>query len=329
MSRLFPTILLLVAVALRPGIVASAWAQTSMPQASPTLEPLAPEDDLLEAEPIDTLLRPAPAPPPSPTPAPAAETATSAPGGETAPAASGGALPPVHKERPQNPYYFSAYIPAVDRTEVDLGFFLSRTPGIEVALGWGAMEELMISARMSAFGASSTVGLGLRYLLLPENPASSKPALSLLLRGLFLNHRTLGEIRENIFRGNRVRLGLTLSKDFGALGRSLEVTGTLLSLLEAIRLHAEAAGEFQTGRLGADERALSRGEFGARAALEIVPDPERLYVYLLWDSLPDWLDEQNYYLGIRYFTRPDLAFDLLGGFLQNDYGVILSLAWIF
>jgi len=38
---------------------------------------------------------------------------------------------------------------------------------------------------------------------------------------------------------------------------------------------------------------------------------------------------QNYYIGVRYFTSPDLAFDLIAGRLQNSNGAEAGISWIF
>jgi len=128
----------------------------------------------------------------------------------------------------------------LERTEVDLGFFLSRNPGVDVALSWGALPDLMASAKIAAMGASSTVELGLKYLTLPEIPTSSKPAISAVVQTLFINDRTLGEPGDNIYRGSRVQTGVVLSKDLGSLALALQAGNSLQSFLKYLRLHAEA-----------------------------------------------------------------------------------------
>jgi hypothetical protein len=280
----------------------------------------APADrEVLEAAPVDAL-------PPAPTPAPE-------PAAEAAPAASTPAETSVPYDfaRPRLllPYYLCAYVPPPDRTELNLGLLLSQAPGIDVALGWGAMERMEIAAHVAAFGASNTVDLGLKYLFLPEQPESTKPALALLIQALFLNHRTLGEIRENIFRGNRLQAGIILSKDLGLLARNLNAGQGLQAFFSALRLHGEVVLEYQTGLSGAAEEPVSRIDAGAKLALEAALQPEILYMYAVMDSIPDWIGDLNYYLGARYYSQPDLAFDALAGRIQNNLGLALAISWIF
>jgi hypothetical protein len=268
--------------------------------------------ELLEAEPVETLTAPEPKTPSEsvqPEPAPAPEE--------------------FGVERLLQPYYFSAYIPRPEQTEVNLGLFLSQNPGIDVSVAWGAMQDLMFSAKIAAFGASSTVGLGLKYLLLPEWQDSSKPALALAVQTLFLNHRTLGEPRENIYRGSRFQTGVIVSKDLGALAAALQAQDSVRSFLSYFRLHAQATVEYQSGRVAIEETAEGQAAAGAKAALEAMVSPGELYVTLVFDTLPDWMDAQNYYLGVRYFSAPDLAFDVIAGRLQNGYGADASISWIF
>ncbi len=276
--------------------------------------------EVLQAEPVRTV-PPAPAPSPEPTPVPSLSEAGS----------SAAVLAPYDLNLPHLllPYYLCAYTPAPDRSELSLGLFLSEAPGIDVSLGWGAVERVMVSARIHAFGASNTVGLGIKFLALPEEPASPRPAIALWMQGLFLNHRTLGEVRTNIFRGTRLQVGALVSKDLGVLAQALEAGRPVREVLGVFRVHAAVLAEYQTGREGSVEDAVSRAAFGARAALEATIVPEVWYAYAVLDLLPDWLDVENYYLGVRYFTRPDLAFDLLGGRLQNTAGVQAGIAWAF
>jgi len=227
------------------------------------------------------------------------------------------------------PYSFTAYIPQVDRTELNLGLLLSQSPGVDVALGWGAVEHMMISARISALGASSTVGLGLKYLLLPEEADASEPAIAVVARGLFLNHRTLGGIRENIFRGSRIQSGVVITKDLGVLATSLNAGRTLREFLSALRLNGEALLEYRTGRDGAGEAPVNLLDAGAKLSLEATLRPDVAYAYLVLDTSPDWIGDLNYYLGGRYYSNPDLAFDALLGRIQNSLGILVTISWIF
>ncbi len=233
------------------------------------------------------------------------------------------------QERVLFPYYFSAYIPRMERTEVNLGLFLSQNPGIDVAVSWAVMQDMMVSARMAALGASNTVDAGLRYAVLPEQVDSSKPAIAVVADVLVLNHRTLGEPRETIFRGSRVRTGVVFSKDLGALARALQASESAHAFMQYFRIHAEALVEYQSGRRGTTEEAHGEFNAGAKAALEAMVIPGELYVTLAMDTIPDWIDTQNYFLGVRYFSQPDLAFDVVSGKLQNGYGVHAAISWIF
>ncbi len=226
-------------------------------------------------------------------------------------------------------YYPSAYIPPAGKTEVNLGLVVSPSPGIVAALEWGAMEELMLMTRVNVQSASYTAGLGFRYLLIPEMRKESQPAISALLGWRYLNHHTTDEERKNIYRGNRIQTGLVFSKKLGALARSLQADPAIEAFLNYFGIHVEILAEFQTGREGASEAAVSRLEFGARAAWEIVVDPEKLFIALIYDSLPDWLEEESLYAGVRYFAGPDFAMDVLAGRMGSDLGITLALVWIF
>jgi hypothetical protein len=278
-----------------------------------------PAAESLQAEPVD--LAPEAAPPPPPPPEPTPEAASDTPAARV----------PYDFSQPHLllPYYLCAYTPLPDKSELTLDLFLSESPGIDMSLAWGAVERVMASAHVNAFGASSTVGLALKFLAVPEEAESSKPAISLWMQGLFQNLRTLGEVRQNVFRGSRLQVGAILTKDLGALARSLRAGRAVQDALGLFRLHAAAIVEYQTGREGVDETAVSRGNFGARASLEATILPEAWYVYAVLDTIPDWVGEENYYLGVRYYARPDLSFDLLVGRLQNSSGLQAGIAWNF
>lgn len=226
-------------------------------------------------------------------------------------------------------YYPSAYIPPAGQTEMALGLVMSPSPGIVAALEWGAMEELMLATRVNVQSASYTAGLGIRYLLIPEMRKEPQPAISALLGWRYLNHRTTEEERENIYRGNRIQTGMAFSKKLGALAHSLQANQAVETFLNYFGIHVEILAEFQTGREGYSEAAVSRLEFGARAAWEIAVDPEKLFIALIYDSLPDWLEEESLYAGVRYFARPDFALDVLAGRMGSDLGITLALVWIF
>lgn len=300
------------------GVAAPGFASVAAPNASP----LQADPEVLEAEPVDSLrIEPADEPThPAPLDGVTADDSASA---------SDGAPYDFAKPRLLLPYYLTAYIPPADRTELNLGLLLSQSPGIDVSLGWGVMDRTMLSARISALGASYTAGLGLKYLFLPELPDSSKPAVSALLQALFLNHRTLGEVRENVFRGSRIQTGFILSKDLGILARSLGASRSLQDVLSLLRLHGEALLDFQIGRENAVEAAVSRLDFGAKLALEAAIQPEVAYAYFVLDTLPDWIGDFNYYFGGRFYSQPDLAFDALIGRIQNNPGLLLTISWIF
>jgi hypothetical protein len=298
------------ALGLALGAFASQPALGETPPAAGT------RSDVLEAEPVGLHL-PAPKLAATPEPTPAAPTTSEVLSAE------------FGVERLLLPYYFSAYQPRLERTEVDLGFYLSQNPGVDVSVAWGAMPDLMAAAKIVAMGASSTVGLGLKYLVLPETPASSKPAIAAVVQTLFINDRTLGQPRENIFRGSRVQTGVVLSKDLGSLAAALQAGESLRGFLGFFRLHAEALVEYRGGRSGTAEDAVGLADAGAKIALEALVIPGELYATLAYDTLPDWVDEQNYYLGVRYFSQPDLAFDVIAGRLQNGNGVEAAISWIF
>ena len=274
------------------------------------------QSEVLEAEPV-SVLAPVPRTAATPEPTPAPRNSDALLTGE------------FGVERLLLPYYFSAYMPRLERTEVDLGFFLSENPGVDVAVSWGALPNLMASAKIAAMGASSTVGLGLKYLALAETPTASKPAIAIVAQTLFLNDRTLGEPRENIFRGSRLQAGVVISKDLGALALALRAGESLQAFLKYFRLHAEALLEYRGGRSGVAEDAVGLLDAGAKIGLEAMISPGELYATVVYDTIPDWVDEQNYYLGVRYFSQPDLAFDVIAGHLQNDNGVEAAISWLF
>jgi hypothetical protein len=139
----------------------------------------------------------------------------------------------------------------------------------------------------------------------------------------------LGEPRENIYRGSRVQTGVALSKDLGSLGTALQAGESLQAFLQYFRLHAEALVEYRSGRTGTNEAASSVFDAGAKIGLEAMITPGELYATVVYDMLPDWVDEQNYYLAVRYFSQPDLAFDVVAGRLQNSNGAEASISWIF
>lgn len=226
-------------------------------------------------------------------------------------------------------YYPSAYIPPAGQTEVELGLVVNPSPGIVAALEWGAMEELMLMTRVKVQSASYTAGLGLRYMLIPEMRKEPQPAISALLSWRYLNHRTTDEERENIYLGNRIQTGMAFSKKLGALAHSLQANQAVETFLNYFGIHVEILAEFQTGREGVSEAEVSRLEFGTRAAWEIAVDPGKLFISLIYDSLPDWLGEENLYAGVRYFARPEFAMDVLAGRMGSDLGITLALVWVF
>jgi hypothetical protein len=247
------------------------------------------------------------------------------------PARISGADQPIPESpgRQMYPYYFSAYILPQDQTEVDLGMILSAEPGIEVALGWSVVEDLMVGAKMTVAGASNSVGLAARYQLRPETAAETKPAISLLAEARFVNQRTGGDVQENIFRGSRLLTGVAFSKDLGSLATSLEADPALQSFLKHFRIHAQALVEYQTGLEFVTEAPVSRVELGTRAAMEAEVEPRRLYLSLGYDSLPDRIGRDNYYLGLRYFSHADFAIDGQIGRIGNDLGALVAMGWIF
>ena len=288
--------------------------------------PAAPPEEVIVVDPADTW-----APPPA-TPDTAIPVAPAAEAGEEDTAEAGAADAadiPFGRTELLAPYYFSAYLPPMDRTEVDLGLLLGSSPGLQVALGWGALETLFIGTRMSAFGASHAAGLHLRGQIMPEPPCAAQPAVALVLGGTYLNHRTAEDEPRNVFRGNRIRLGFALSKDFGALARSLRADPAWIRFGSAFRLHAEALGEYQTGRKGDPAVDHDLGAFGARVALEMLWAPRRLHASLVWDTLPEVLEGQDVYTALRYFSGADLAVDAVVGLFQKRFGLMLTLAWLF
>jgi hypothetical protein len=227
------------------------------------------------------------------------------------------------------PYVVSAYIPELDRTEVNLGLLLHDPPGIETGISWGATSEMMMAARMTVQSSSYTAGVNVNYALRSELPAETKPGIAVLAGWRFVNFRSNNEERETIFRGNRILAGVVFSKWLGSLGRALESTQSPQNFMDYFNVHVAALVEYQSGRRNAVEEAYSSVEFGARTTLEIMIDPECLFLTFTYDSLPDWLGIENYYGGIRYLTRNEFAIDVLGGRIGNDLGVNVGLAWIF
>ena len=50
---------------------------------------------------------------------------------------------------------------------------------------------------------------------------------------------------------------------------------------------------------------------------------------LTYQSLSDWINGEDQYIGIRYYPRKDFALDVIGGWFGNQTAVNASLAWIF
>ncbi len=228
-----------------------------------------------------------------------------------------------------SPFYLSANLPQVDRTELDLGLLISQHPGLNVSLAWGATPELMASARLAVQGASYTTGLGLLYALRPELAAEIKPGLALSAQWRGQNFRTNDEARSNIYRGNRFNLGVVASKDLGSLALGLNTDQALVDFLHFFRLHVEALTEYQTGRVEVTEAPLSRLEFGIAGTMEIIMVPKRIYLTLTYRSLSDWLNEDDRYIGLRYYPREDFSLDLLGGWLGPEAVLNFGLGWLF
>jgi len=227
------------------------------------------------------------------------------------------------------PWLDCAYIPDLDWTEVNLGLLLNIPPGIGAGLTWGAMRNMMLETKITVQSTSYTAGINARYALREELLAESKPAIAATFGWRFVNFRTNNEERETIFRGNRILAGAVFSKWLGSLARSLELKKELQDFMDHLKVHIAVLMEFQTGRRYAAEEAFTAVEFGARTSLEITLDSEFLFLTLTYDSLPDWLGSENYYLGVRYLARRDFAVDVLGGRIGNDYGLTIALAWIF
>ncbi|MEW6516993.1 MAG: hypothetical protein AB1439_08820 [candidate division FCPU426 bacterium] len=227
------------------------------------------------------------------------------------------------------PYAPSAYLPPLDWTEVDLGLILLSPPGLSANLRWGAMSELSASAELAVQGSSHTAGVGLQYGLRSEEPADTRPALAAKFGWRYLNHRTHDEIRSTLFRGNRVQLGALVSKDLGSLARALETKPETQSFLERFRFHAELLLELQVGRERAEETGVTRLEMGTRLACEMIIDPRWLWLTVAYDSLPDWIGTDEYYVGVRYLTRPDFALDGIAGKMGGGLGLTVGLAWLF
>lgn len=227
------------------------------------------------------------------------------------------------------PYSYTAYILPQDATEVDLGLILSSSPGIQVAVGWGAVTDWMVNARLTVEGASSVIGIGLHYQLRPETAAETKPAIAILGGARFVNQRTGSETRDTVFRGNRFQTGLIFTKSLGSLAAGLEAEPALRSFLNYFIVHAQALAEYQAGREHAAEDAVNRVEFGMRAAMEAEIEKDKLFFSIAYDSLPDWMGRDNYFLGMRYFSHPDFAIDGQVGRIGDDTGLSVALAWIF
>jgi hypothetical protein len=290
-------------------------------QARPAPVPeLLPGDDLASEEPLRTepvapvSFTPEPEPPyplASPTPTP-----TPTPG-------------PDSWQRQYYPYSISAYQPPMDWTEVDLGLILLSPPGLSADLRWGALAELLASADLAVQGSSHTVGLSLQYGLRPEQPAETLPAVSVELGWRYLNHRTHDEARDNRFRGNRIQAGALVSKDLGSLGRALGAQSAEQSFLDRFRLHAELLLDLQIGQEGVEEKSVTRLEVGSRLACELIIDPSCLWLTVTYDSLPDWIGTDEYYIGTRYLARPDFALDAVTGKMGDGFGFTAGLAWLF
>lgn len=318
-------------LAMAPGL-AAALPETAVPAQVDPGEPIV-------AEPVD---RTRLAVPPEPTPGPETEwiTPQTLTGGEPYPIASAtptATLEPETTASPESvqevplvyPYAISAYLLPVNLTELDLGLIVYDTPGISAGIGWGAMRDLMIAARMTVQGPSNTAGVQVRYGLRSEEPAESKPAIAASFHWRFLNHRTNDEARRNIFRGNRLQGGVLLSKDMGSLARHLQANSSVQGFLNYFKLHAELLVEYLAGREHSVEEPVARVEFGARGTVEIVIDPEFLMLTFNYDSLPDWVGRDNYYLGIRYLARRNFGIDVLAGKIGEGQGLTAGLAWIF
>lgn len=227
------------------------------------------------------------------------------------------------------PYSISAYLPPMDWTEVDLGMILLSPPGLSASLRWGALAELMAVAELAVQGSSHTAGVSLQYGLRPEQPAETLPAVAASLGWRYLNHRTHDEARSTLFRGNRIQAGALVSKDIGSLGRALNADEAVQSFLDRFRLHAELLVELQSGRERTEESAVTRLDMGVRLAWEMIIDPQWLWLTVTYDSLPNWIGTDQYYIGVRYLARPDFALDATTGKMNNGLGLTVGLSWIF
>lgn len=228
-----------------------------------------------------------------------------------------------------SPYYFSAYTAKQDQTEVDLGMILAPNPGIDVAMAWGVLNQLMATAKMSVQGASYTAGLSMQLGLRSEIKAETKPALAARLDWRLQNHRTNDDDRFTIFRGNRIQLSGLVSKDLGSLAAGLEADQAFINLLHYFRIHCEAIIEYQTGRINREEASLARIEIGLRGAVEVILHPQHARLIFNYHSLSDRLNKQDAYLGLRYYPREDFALDVLGGWFGYQNAVNISMAWFF
>jgi hypothetical protein len=227
------------------------------------------------------------------------------------------------------PQYLSANTPPLDLTEVNLGLILSEDPGLLLSMAWGALPETQFGAKVMAQGASSTVGLNVKTTFLSEFTDSIKPALAGLMQVLFVNERTLTEPQINIFRGTRFQAGVGISKNMGALVRGLQADESLQRIFQTLALHAQAWIEYQNGREGETEIDRQRFNAGARGQLDIYIIPGEIFLYGVYDTIPDWIDTVNYYGGLRYVSQPELAFDIICGRLENATSLLAILSWSF
>ncbi|MCK5241077.1 hypothetical protein KAR34_01375 [bacterium] len=335
---LFYTIIVMTSYGIQQPLV---WAETATEGQLPTADDLAQVDanEILAVQPVDQYTIEEEATSASTTSEYTPYTPETLPPGEPYPIA---AVTPIPTQEPTGtfvtairqtqhffPYVISAYIPELDRTEVNLGMLLHDPPGIETGISWGATREMLMAARMTVQSSSYTAGVNVHYALRSELPVETKPGIAILGGWRFVNFRTNNEERETIFSGNRILTGVIFSKGLGSLGRALESKRSVQNFMDHFNLHVAALMEYQSGRRYAAEDVFFSFEFGARTTLEIMIDPECLFLTFTYDSLPDWLGSENYYCGIRYLTRDEFAVDVLGGRIGNDFGVNVGLAWIF
>jgi len=165
------------------------------------------------------------------------------------------------------PYSFSAYIPELDATEVNLGLLLHEPPGIEAGLNWGAMQQVMVNAKLTVQGASYTSGIKFRYAFRSELAAETRPAIALEAGWRFMNHRTNTDERLNVFRGNRFGTAVIFSKWLGSMAKALDAKSAIEDFFNYFSVHVAALMEYQSGRKNSAEDEYSGIEFGARTAL--------------------------------------------------------------